>query len=130
MWPAVANDPVNLRDAWGLVGCADGKCFSNCMDAQGADWLLTGLGLSSPFASIPKVGRDAAVAARMGASGFTSGASWLARGLKAAGATGVGNAIRGAGARLNPYANVVAVGAASYLATSAAICAIECAGGG
>jgi hypothetical protein len=44
------------------------------------------------------------------------------------GRNGAAISLRSVGRRLNPYANVVAAGAASYLATSALICSVECAG--
>lgn len=67
------------------------------------------------------------VARRTGASGATNLASWGTRGLKTVGANGAATALRRMGRQLNPYANVVAARAGSYLATSALICALECA---
>lgn len=124
----VGNDPINWIDPLGLApDCEGNECFSGCMDAQGSDWALGALGLSGPFASIPKVGKDLNVARHTGASRATNIASWGARGLKAAGANGAATTLRQVGRRLNPIANVVAVGAGSYLATSALICALDCA---
>jgi hypothetical protein len=98
------------------------------MEAQGSELALGALGLSGPFASIPKVGRDLSLARKTGASRATNLASWGARGLKAMGANGAALSLRSVGRRLNTLANVIAAGAASYLATSALLCSVECAG--
>jgi len=128
----VANNPVNFTDPYGLFSLFGGggnqscesedpNCFNDCMDAQGAVAAMAALGFSTPAVSIPKFGRDASVAARMGASRFTTVLSYGTR-------LGLGPGARAIGARLNPIANVVAAFSTGYLASSTAICLLECGG--
>jgi RHS repeat-associated protein len=122
----VGGDPVNQVDPLGLFAgtCVDDDCFWKCMDRQGTGAALAAVGLSAPAVSIPKVGRAASLSAAMGGSRWTSLASlgvhhapWLGR---------LGPYARLGARRLNPIANLAAIGAGSYLATSALVCALDC----
>ncbi len=124
LYTYVVNDPINRIDPTGLVGagCKDNKkCMSDCLDNQRADVALAGLALSLPGISIPKLGRAAAISEGMGGSPWTTPLSVAQFFVPA-----IGPMARNLGRALNPYADLAAAFFASYLATSLAICAIQC----
>jgi hypothetical protein len=85
------------------------------MMANGAGWALGALGLSSPGVSIPKL----AYAGALGSSEYTTALSVaeLYSGI----------ALRQIGRRINPFANVIAAGAGSYLLGLSGTCSVMCA---
>jgi RHS repeat-associated protein len=118
------NNPVNLIDPDGLEECAPQKksCWSTCMSDYGAGTALAAIGVSSPAVSIPKPFG----AGSLGSGSMTTALSIANYAINRLGFTGT--AARALGRTLNPVANVVAAGAAGYLAGLTASCALQCSG--
>ena len=147
----VSNDPVNRIDPSGLqdgmggasgfggggaegapgddsqnLTCGDGdeefaNCWSDCMEAQGADYaagVFVGL---SPFAPMPKTGWELGRTMGGGATMTT-----LASRASAAFGMPASNWLRTAGAGAAKLSALPYAGAGGYLAGSAAVCSMEC----
>ncbi len=115
LYEYVGNSPVDSFDPFGLKCKTFKDCWANCMKASGAPWALGALGVSyGTAATLPfKPGAGA-----LGSGGVTTTLSLLEH------YTGI--AARQLGRRLNPIADVVAAGAAGYLAGLSGTCAALC----
>ncbi|MBI3377424.1 MAG: RHS repeat protein [Nitrospirae bacterium] len=115
----VGNNPVNFVDPEGLAAsqcCNFSSCFENCYKQSGGLIALGILGVGSPFASVPYPGNKLLLGSK---NPFTSLASIT---LRSVGLRGSAIALR----VVNPYANVAAVGTASYAGGLVLSCSIYC----
>ena len=116
------NNPINNIDPDGLStkkSCNFGDCFSNCFKSSGGYIALGILGISSPFTSFQYPFNKQLLGS---SNPFTSLFSIVARWL------GVSRGIIQLGRFINPYANVIAIAAASYAIGVSLTCVVICSG--